>query len=497
MVMGVEKRSVVRGYTVTDANWNNDWTRLRGDCKYLTDWGTNLLKNGLKGSIKSILLEPHYVCKDHRNLFSNFYSKKFEESSPFTERLHFFSESIPDALEVVINPDKYRDSYVGYSVIRPVKDRCIGRTVIDPTKLASINQDNFYCLRTNFHAHIGGRHFTVKGYPYVSQDGDVTVCAHSALWSVCRYLSERYTIYAETYPFDLIRLMQPIRGRTFPYRGMTYEDYCIILSEFGCYPILMRLKESRHSACYDNKEYENLYSYIESGFPVLASYQGHVVTVIGHTIDYSKNVKPDADGFLSSLAFLKQFVVVDDNFFPYQLLGEKDDLDNYGARYPDPQYDIYSIVVAVCPLPEKVFLPADKAREVCLKYFKELKPELETIGRGSYVTRLFVTTNTAFKRRKLETNVFTDKSGKIDVLSYYVSEFNLPHFVWVMELSPIDLYKKGICTAEIVLDATSNIHESVVIYMRIGNTLVVDGLQRKYDGNPKQFRQYTHNLGEK
>ena len=129
--------------------------------------------------------------------------------------------------------------------------------------------------------------------------------------------------------------------------------------------------------------------------------------------------------------------------------------------------------------------------------FQRIKPELETIGRGSYVTRLFVTTNTAFKRRKLETNVFTDKSGKIDVLSYYVSEFNLPHFVWVMELSPIDLYKKGICTAEIVLDATSNIHESVVIYMRIGNTLVVDGLQRKYDGNPKQFRQYTHNLGEK
>ena len=495
--MGIEKRSAIIGYPVTDGNWDKDWARLSTDCKYLTDWGTNLLKSGLKGSIKSILLEPYYVCKDHRNLFSNFYSKKFEQISPFTQRLHFFSKSVTDAREVIINPEEYKDAYVGYSVIRPVKDRCIGRTVIDPSKLATINKDNFYCLRTDFQAHIGGRHFTVKGYPYVSQDEDVTVCSHSALWGICRYLSERYTIYAETYPFDLIRLMQPIRGRTFPYRGMTYADYCVILSEFGSYPILMRLKENRNVAQYDNAEYENLYSYIESGFPVLASYQGHVVTVIGHTIDYSKSVSPDADGFLSSSAFLKQLVVVDDNFFPYQLLGQKDDADNYGARYTNPKYDICSIVVAVCPLPEKVFLPAEKARGVGLKYFKGLKRELETIGRGPYVTRLFVATNTAFKRRKLETNIFSGRSGKIDVLSYYVSEFNLPHFVWVMEVSPIGLYKKGICAAEIVLDATSNVHESVVIYMRIGNTLVVDGLQRKYAGCPEQFHQYTHNLGER
>src|ERR1017187_4489727 len=41
-------------------------------------------------------------------------------------------------------------------------------------------------------------------YPYMSQDTEATVCAHTALWSTCRYLSERYTMYPETYPYYFI-----------------------------------------------------------------------------------------------------------------------------------------------------------------------------------------------------------------------------------------------------------------------------------------------------
>lgn len=116
----------------------------------------------------------------------------------------------------------------------------VGRTVIDPVKLPINTRDAFYCLTTKFSAHICGQSFSVFGYPYTSQTTDVNACAHSALWGVCRYLSERYSPYGEPLPFDIVRITDTAQGRTFPYKGMTYADYSRILAEFGVFPIVLR-----------------------------------------------------------------------------------------------------------------------------------------------------------------------------------------------------------------------------------------------------------------
>jgi len=489
----VNRISRLETYPIGGLSWDDGWAKLKLNCSYLSDWGIENLAEGLRGVAASVVYEPHYVCKDHRNLFSNFYSKKFNVGSPYTSRLHFFSVPIDKIEDLQASPERFRDHYIGYSVIRPVKERCLGRTVIDPLKLQNIDKRTFYCLRTTFETHIGGRRFKVDGYPYTSQDGDVTVCAHSALWGVCRYLSERYSTYRETYPFDLVKLTETSSGRVYPHRGMTYSDYCTILSEFGTYPIILRLKEHAGDARVNAAEFNNLCTYIESGFPLLASYAGHVVTIIGHTIDYDL-VQPGFHNFIDSSSFLKQFVVVDDNFFPYQRLGHRGDPQNYGKRYRKRKYDISSIVTAVCPLPEKVFLLADKARERTLEYCKGYSKMLSATGKPPFVTRLFLTTNPSFKRRKLEA---ASGGPQFDFLSSFVAQFNLPHFIWVMEVSPLNLYKRGFCTTEIVMDATCGVLEDASIFMRIGDTLIIDGKQNTVSGNPKHFPQYTHNLGER
>ena len=64
-----------------------------------------------------------------------------------------------------------------------------------------------------------------------------SVCSFGAR-GVCRYLSQRYPHYKELYPFDFIRMTETSEGRAVPYRGMTYTDYCKILSEFGTFPIV-------------------------------------------------------------------------------------------------------------------------------------------------------------------------------------------------------------------------------------------------------------------
>lgn len=619
------KNNELQSFHIDPAAPEVAWKALQEKCPFLSDWGVEKLRDGLDGHVQSIVLEPYYMCKDHRNLYSNFYSKKFLEVTSNCNRLHFFSRANVEGKALLTNPEDFQADYVGFSVIRPVRTRCLGRTVIDPYKIGKGIKNEHYLLRAAFKVHINGTEFTVHGYPFTAQDADATLCAHSALWGVCRYLSQRYPHYRALYPFDFIRMTENSRGRAFPYRGMTYTDYCKILSDFGTSPIyglLQRKDYSTFSAqelmdlpkfvntlkqqadpvsvfvwkmlsekerialanynssapdtsrvqevvvqilnriigklpvyeskrfesvslrpettalvalnptgaslsrlnrmlledaypqelskmrsdaagtvVFDNEAFRDLYSYVESGFPVLASLRlpagGHVVSLIGHTVDYKKPVAAST-GFIDSSYFVKQFVVADDNFFPYQLLGYEDDVENYAEGYDEGgrRVSIESIVTMTCPLAEKVFVPAEDARKKALKHCEKFLSTLKLSASEPFVTRLFVTNSSSFKKRKLA----YAKSGRDRACSLVVN-LHLPHFVWVMEVSPLALYEKGLCTAEILLDATAGAAEEGVIYVRIGKQMYFAGerstVWKKIEDAPEQFPQYTHNLGEK
>jgi len=497
-------------FHIDPANPETAWKALQKACACLSDWGVETLRDGLDGFAHTIVLEPYYTCKDHRNLYSNFYSKKFLESSSICSRLHFFSHLGLQPKELLARPGSFQDHYLGFSIIRPVNTRCLGRTVIDPYKIGKSLNDGFYLLRTRFRAQINGTEFTVYGYPFTAQDADATLCAHSALWGVCRYLSERYPHYKELYPFDFIRMTESSKGRAFPYRGMTYTDYCKILTDFGTCPVTGVLQKKNPNdpqgdLIQNIDSFQDLCAYVESGFPVLASLRlvgpGHVVSLIGHTMDYTVPIDTSLQ-FVDSSHFLKQFVVVDDNCFPYQKLGYENDPENYLGSYvagvspvTGSKVGIKDISVITCPLPEKVFLPAQDAREKAMKHCRLFLSTLKQTGNEPFVHRLFVTSSSAFKRRKLAAAL----SGP-DPASSLVASLHLPHFLWVMEISPIDAYKNGICTAEIVLDATAGSAEDGIIYMRVGDQMHFAGktqtIWKKVSG-PNQFPQYTHNLGEK
>ncbi|MGA3267414.1 MAG: hypothetical protein ABSE16_11390 [Verrucomicrobiota bacterium] len=490
-------------FPINPAAPENAWASLQQRCSSLSEWGVKTLREGLDGFVQSIVLEPLYICKDHRNLHSNFYSKKFIEVTSMCSRLHFFSEPGIQPKDLLANEEQFRDDYLGYSVVRPVRGACLGRTVIDPYKIGKGIKDGYYLLRTPFTAQINGTVFDVHGYPWTSQDGDATLCAHSALWGVCRYLSQRYTQYRELYPFDFIRMTESSEGRAVPYRGMTYTDYCRILGQFGTFPIARLVQKpgpASAPATLDADAFQDLYSYMESGFPVLASLRlpagGHVVSLIGHTLDPNKAVASGLE-FVDSSHFLKQFVVADDNYFPYRTLGYEGDPENYAAVYDrgSAKASTTSIRTMTCPLPEKVFIPAEDARAKADGYCRKFSSILKQTGRAPFVTRLFVTTSYAFKRRKLaQARRGPDLAASVPV------GMHLPHFIWVMEVSPLELFKHGLCTSEIVLDATAGSAEEGMIYVRIGNQVHFAPLKSmkwsKIEAAPSMYPQYTHNLGE-
>jgi hypothetical protein len=492
------------------------WDKIRTACPFLTDWGTEILRQGLNGHVKAVLIEPHYICKDFRNLFSQFYSKKFLDRPSHCSRLHFFNAdvSLDEAME---HTDAAKEAYIGYTVVQPVRERCLGRTYIDPFGVGKA-QGNVYCLRTASKVHLNGVEYVVKGYPYHSQSKEATVCAHAALWGVCRYLSDRYHSYAELHPYDLIERTGDESGRRVPYRGMTWADYSQILASFGCHPVVIKPRTDQTTWAQDIGAFHDIYSYVESGFPVLVSFKGHVAVLIGHTVGDSvgihakdqilRNGVLSDTRFYNSFALVKQFVVVDDNFFPYTLLGYPTDAQNYGkafTRQLNPVPSIDSIFAAVVPLPEKAFLPADKARTLGYRYFehRDAAPlidsslvDLKVPSGEPLIARLFLTTASSFKARKRLCGS-GPLGGSADVLALLPVDLNLPHCVWVMEISPLSLYKDGFCVGEVVLDASASEDECDYIYMRIGKTVFRGGQQKTNNAGLMRFCQYTHNLGER
>jgi len=273
-----------------------------------------------------------------------------------------------------------------------------------------------------------------------------------------------------------------------------YEDYSHILSEFGCFPIIMNLQDSKKQTI--KEAFLDMCAYVESGFPILASIYQHVIALIGHTIDYKKIVNPDSNGFVDSSQYLKSFVIVDDNQFPYAKLAYSGDSCNSGIIYSNPamqipEQSIDTIRHAVCPLPEKAFLPADQARKQAIKTLIELSKNVKIDHFKPLVLRLFLTSGSSFKREKRLQGISNN-----DILSFMVSSFSLPHFIWVLEISTLDQYKATKCLGEIVLNSTAGGIEKYLIYWRIEDQMVVDGKKVPHSGK-KDFGQYKHNLGKK
>ncbi len=173
-------------------------------------------------------------------------------------------------------------------------------------------------------------------------------------------------------------------------------------------------------------------------------------------------------------------------------LGYENDPENYAKIYP---YSIESIKSTVCPLPEKVFPTSRQARDRLLILLKTAIANAPEYSGSKNIVRQFVTTSSAFIRRKLEYSL--DNNGNmVDKLSFYISNISMPHFVWVMEVSTQTDYKNRRIFGEVILDATANKKERNMIYLRIGNSIYFNGKKSADESSPKKFNQYTHNLGE-
>lgn len=422
------------------------WDALLGLVKPELDVrGLNRLRNVLEGHCKCIVIERHYIDKDYRDTFSNFHSKRFSTPSSRCVRLHFFADPVDEAA-IAEDSDAMRSAYLGYCVVRPTKPNCIGRMLLTHRLRADTQAHVSHCEER---VHLLGTRLSVEGFPFISQDADATVCAQSALWMLLRYYSNRYEWYSEILPFQITNLAanHASGSRVYPSAGLYSWQLAEALRLQRFSPVVYSRQQFRQT-------FEHLlYTYIESGLPLLITVPGHVVVAHGHSSDYTVPLPAAPGTWTYSSAFNRAFIVSDDNFHPYQALREGGPVDPVDSAYS--WGDIEEFIV---PLPEKAFLTAEHAQSAIEAVLNDATTGIAVSSPSllarPLLLRLFLTSARSFKR-----SLRTRGMGHSLVEELY-RRLPMPHFIWICEIADCTEYTAtGQILGEVIWDATRNAHE--------------------------------------
>ena len=421
-----------------------DWGSFYDICDgYVTQRDFEQISNYLNRSAKTVVIEKGYVDADYRDTYFNFFSRKFAQYPSKTIRANFFTEKISP--KMLFKLDRYQNQYIGFIVLRPNRVRSVGRTILNPEKLSFVTGQ--LCL-AEYPVHILGAELTTRGFPYISQDTDVTVCAHAACWMIFRYFSQRYNRYAEKWPYEVSQLTTDVSmGRLVPSKGLTAFQVTEMFANFGFAPEIYIRKN------YPDLFYTLLYMYVESGLPVVAalSKRRHAITVIGHVSDYNIFLPKTPK---SSDTYLRGLIVNDDNYMPYQVVRKN---DMALAGHHQSQFKMDDIDAFIVPLYEKIHLSAEyvvKLADATLTHEKfGLNAVSNLLKYEEIVTRTFLTSSKSFKRTR------RGDSLPFGIANIYC-EMAMPKFIWVCELSTPDLFKNGNIVGEIIFDATANPHDT-------------------------------------
>lgn len=130
--------------------------------------------------VQSVIIENRYIDSDWRSEHAHFYGTTFRRYPSVCHRLHFFAAQVSaDFAELPALSDAYR----GYSVMRPLPEMPVGRTMIlAPPDVGAAN-----LTAGTERVNIFGFPFSITAMPFISQDAKYLRCAHAAIWMVLRH----------------------------------------------------------------------------------------------------------------------------------------------------------------------------------------------------------------------------------------------------------------------------------------------------------------------
>lgn len=415
----------------------------------------------------TIISEYPYVDRNFRDSFYNFHSKKFINQKRNCVRLSIFSGKVDaESLSSMSEEEKSRlnDNFIGFSVIQKIYDGLVGTTVINPNYLHNVSG---YMYLAKFKCTIYGIELDAVGFLHSSQNSETVTCAELTVLNIVNTLARSSHAYRSILPSDIaFSISQTSHERVLPTKGLPYESVSLLLNKYTGSSRLYFL---------DDKNYETLESsqkeklrmlfhiYSESGFPLAVAIKGtnkqksdvyHSIICIGHgkrTFNWgSKTENRETENnisFINSYKCYDKYVLIDDNQPVYAIQS----FDKLGI------YDDTHVVGFAVPLPKSAFLEADAAYYIAksaLFSFEDtrldinyLKKHCKYSKKNPLILRLFLTSSSEYKK-------YRGSTIKSNILKEYYLSLDLPHYIWVMEISTAELYSDNLAIGDIIIDAT-------------------------------------------
>lgn len=405
------------------------------------------LAHGLTSEVRGILVEEKYTDKDYRSTYYNFYARQGARYERECVRLHFFSEVLKfdsAATGFEVEEAHVQKCYLGFMVVRPIDldGSTIGRTVLAPSARRSSSGE---MIHSDYIAHVLGYKLRVSGFPWMNQHTDISVCAHTACWSILRHNSNRYKKYAEFLTHEVTRMANiQDTGGLFPSAGLTVADAEMVFRNAGTYPWTIARDVNQPSETEDF--FRQVHAYLESGFPLYAhmNSEAHAVVLMGQECLPSL---PKTSGAAFAWDNVSALLAVDDNWLPYVRVAKTGTADGvtYGVK------DIDTVVV---PLPDKVFYPANSVQRFAENLPSSL-PGLEYPQDDDKVIRYFITTSASL------CSFMRAHSDEFDPnLVEGVMSLPMAQFVWIVEFSTRSQWAACQVGVRAVLDATASLYDN-------------------------------------
>lgn len=414
-----------------------------------------------------LIIETGYVDKVYRNSYYNYYSSKLNSYPRHGVKLSLFDREV--RLEEFRNPNllsNIQTSYLGFIVLRPTEPYIVGRSVISPRALKN---SNFVTCLTRISSTVLSVKLNVAGFPHSSQDGETTTCAETTLWAIMEYFSSKYPEYQSVLPSKIISTINKMAyERQIPSKGLRVNEISFALKKFGFAPRI-------YSKSFGSDFLNVLSCYIESGIPVIVTVDNscyrelhpneeivkiaHACIISGREVinpsAFSKLIRSELDDkTLSKIVRTKrirffdfddlenEFVFIDDNQPVYQ----RALLKQPGINYSDLSWKVCEISHFIVPLYFRIYVEAHEAKNMSKQFLingvKPIKPDSEIL------IRTYLASSRSYKHYVAMSSSMTEAIKEI------ILDLVLPKFIWVTEVSDLNLIQEKKAVGFILIDAT-------------------------------------------
>ena len=239
------------------------------------------------GLTKSYFVE-YYTERDWRELFSLHYSKTNYDINNKVARIHLVSKEIETYLDID------DENYLGYITIRPLPS---SSNVVSRARLKYFKEQYNITSKdnvkiNNIKVNVNLPHLSIKydSFPFITQDGVVTVCAHSDILMLSKYMYKKFNFNFLT-TSSMLSFISQHNGRKIPNQGLLLEQMINVLNKQNYNPSLFRFEnlvlpiDDVYKTDYDISDIpydEILQTAIDSELPILFLFEHHVVLVNGY-----------------------------------------------------------------------------------------------------------------------------------------------------------------------------------------------------------------------